>query len=69
MVNLVQRSNSGADVCGEDGCVKRTSERSGAEDLSSSWCADGISWQMSAQESESESDSSEDADGAVQLEG
>jgi len=36
VVNLVQRSDSGADVRGEDGCVKRTSERSGAEDLSSS---------------------------------
>ncbi len=36
MVNLVQRSDSGADVRGEDGCVKRTSERSGAEDPSSS---------------------------------
>jgi len=69
VVNLVQRSDSGADVRGEDGCVKCTSERSGAEDLSSSWCADGISRQMSAQESESESDSSEDADEAAQLEG
>jgi hypothetical protein len=69
VVNLVQRSDSGADVRGEDGCVKRTSERSGAEDLSSSRCADGISRQMSAQESESESDSSEDAEGAAQLEG
>ncbi len=69
VVNLVQRSDSGADVCREDGCVKRTSERSGAEDLSSSWCADVINRQMSAQESESESDSSEDADGAAQLEG
>ncbi len=69
MVNLVQRSDLGVDVRGEDGCVKRTSERSDAEDPSSSWCADGISRQMSAQESESESDSSEDADGAAQLEG
>ncbi len=49
--------------------MKRTSERSGAEDLSSSRCADGIGRQMSAQESESESDSSEDANGATQLEG
>jgi hypothetical protein len=69
VVNLVQRSDSGADVRGEDGCVKRTSERSGAEDLSSSRCANGIGRQMSAQESESESDSSEDADRAAQLEG
>ncbi len=69
VVNLVQRSDSGVDVRGEDGCVKRTSERSSAEDLSSSRCADGIVWQMSAQESESESDSSEDADGTAQLEG
>ncbi len=66
VVNLVQRSDSGADVRGEDGCVKRTPERLGAEDLSSSKWADGISRQMSAQESESESDSSEDADGAAQ---
>jgi predicted aspartyl protease len=69
VVNLVQRSDSGVDVRGEDGCVKRTSERSSAEDLSSSWCADGINRQMSAQESELESDSSEDADRAAQLEG
>ncbi|CAK9861921.1 unnamed protein product [Sphagnum jensenii] len=69
MVNLVQRSDSGADIRGKDGCVKRIFERSGAEDLSSSWCADGISQQMSAQEFESESDSSEDANGTVQLGG
>ncbi len=69
VVNLVQRLDSGTDVRGEDGCVKRTSERSGAEDLSSSKCADGIGRQMSAQESESESDSSEDVDGVAQLEG
>jgi hypothetical protein len=66
VVNLVQRSDSRADIRGEDGCVKRASERSGAEDLSSSRWADGISRQMSAQESESESDSSEDVDGAAQ---
>jgi hypothetical protein len=69
VVNLVQRSDSGADGPGEDGCVRRTSERSGDKDLSSSWCADGICRQMNAQESESESDSSEDANGAAQLEG
>ncbi len=69
VVNLVQKSDSGADVRGEDGCVKRTSERLGAEDLSSSRCADGIGRQISAQKSESEFDSSEDADGAAQLEG
>jgi hypothetical protein len=66
VVNLVQKSDSGADVRGEDGCVKRAPERSGAEDLSSSRWADGISRRMSAQESELESDSSEDADGAAQ---
>jgi len=69
VVNLVQKLDLGADVRGEDGSVKPTFERSGAEDLSSSRWADGISRQMSAQESESESDSSEDADGAAQSKG
>ncbi len=49
--------------------MRSTFERSGDEDLSSSWCADGICRQMNAQESKSESDSSEDANGAAQLEG
>ncbi|CAK9862880.1 unnamed protein product [Sphagnum jensenii] len=63
------KADSGAEVCNNVGWMERASEGSGAGNVSSTWCEDGIDQQKCALESESESDSREEDDEGAQLEG
>ncbi|CAK9869949.1 unnamed protein product [Sphagnum jensenii] len=69
MVNLIQKADSGVEACNNEGWMERASEESGAGNVSSTWCEDGIDQQKCAPESGSEFDSGEDDDEGAQLEG